>query len=62
MSNQRILGKRTHSDFLTTYDSSNIVSEEWSAELILTTSETLDEFDDQENLPAMILDEETEDI
>ncbi|KAL8104874.1 KIN14B-interacting protein At4g14310-like [Apium graveolens] len=42
------------------YNSSNIVIGEQSAELKLTTSGTLDEFDDQENLPAMIIDEETE--
>ncbi|CAL8990032.1 unnamed protein product [Prunus brigantina] len=41
--------------------SSKLVTGKQNAELILTTDETLDEFDDQENTQKMIIDEETED-
>ncbi|KAF8394243.1 hypothetical protein HHK36_020450 [Tetracentron sinense] len=43
-------------------DNSNmLVSEKRDAEIILTTNERLDEFDDQENRQNMIIQEETED-
>ncbi|KAA8527787.1 hypothetical protein F0562_035344 [Nyssa sinensis] len=41
--------------------SSNIFIGKCDVELLLTTNETLDEFDDQENRPMMITEEETED-
>ncbi|KAK1390678.1 Serine-threonine kinase receptor-associated [Heracleum sosnowskyi] len=40
--------------------SSNMVTGGNSSELVLTTNETLDEFDDQENVPTMVIDEESE--
>lgn len=42
-------------------DSSNITIRKDGVEIILTTDETLDEFDDQENTQEMVLGEETED-
>ncbi|XP_057486641.1 KIN14B-interacting protein At4g14310-like [Actinidia eriantha] len=42
-------------------DSLSMVDGKGDLDLILTTSETLDEFDDQENRPAMIIEEETKD-
>uniref|UniRef100_A0A5B7AJH0 At4g14310 8-bladed propeller domain-containing protein n=1 Tax=Davidia involucrata TaxID=16924 RepID=A0A5B7AJH0_DAVIN len=41
--------------------SSNTFTGKCDVELVLTTNETLDEFDDQENRPMMIIEEETED-
>ncbi|KAI8011911.1 KIN14B-interacting protein [Camellia lanceoleosa] len=42
-------------------DSSNMASVEGHVEMILMTNETLNEFDDKENRPEMIIEEETED-
>ncbi|CAL5413610.1 unnamed protein product [Camellia sinensis] len=46
---------------LTSQDSLNVVNRKGDLELILTTNETLDEFDDQEYTPAMIIEEDIED-
>ncbi|GFY93129.1 transducin/WD40 repeat-like superfamily protein [Actinidia rufa] len=42
-------------------DSVSMVDGKGDLDLILTTSETLDEFDDQENRPALIIEEDTKD-
>ncbi|KAK9288631.1 hypothetical protein L1049_017091 [Liquidambar formosana] len=42
-------------------DSSNMLKGKFDAELILTTNEALEDFDDQENREAMIIEEEIED-
>ncbi|KAL1808575.1 hypothetical protein ACET3Z_025565 [Daucus carota] len=42
------------------HEHSNMVTGGGPLDLLLTTSETLDEFDDQENLPTMVIDEESE--
>ncbi|XP_059650852.1 KIN14B-interacting protein At4g14310 [Cornus florida] len=42
-------------------NSSSLFNGKGDIELILTTNETLDEFDDQENKPTMMIEEETED-